>query len=99
MAHRRDSGIATKETGQNIMDIQIPITTTSVPGAHCAYCAFGKTYEAAPKVIGLNPNTPRACISARTTTTGITIWVSSEVTGGLPDGTLTVDAVVKGDLA
>lgn len=99
-AQQRKISIAGTNPGEHVKYIELAVTTSTIGTMpFSAYSAFGETYSAAPRVLGTNGDDPEATVTAKCTTTGITIWVRSDTRINLPDGTVLASAAVIGVLA
>jgi hypothetical protein len=100
MAHQKKISIAGTSPGEHIKHINLPVTCSTVGTMPFSlYSAFGETYSAAPKVIGCNGDDPEATVTAKCSTTGITIYVRSDTRTNLPDGVVNCEVTIHGQLA
>lgn len=99
-AQQKKIGIAGTAPGSHIKYVELTVTTSTTGTLpFSAYTAFGETYAAAPIVLGVNGDDPDAIVTAKATTTGVTIWVSAATRINLPDGPVLASALVYGALA
>jgi hypothetical protein len=99
-AQQKKISFAGTNPGEHCKYIELSVTTSTIGTMpFSAYSAFGETYGAAPRVLGCNGDDPEATVTAKCTTTGITIWVRSDTRTNLPDGVVLASAFIHGALA